>query len=106
MKILLDNNIPVSLRHEFPGHEVVTAVHLGWEALANGRLLSAAEGEGFGLLVTLDQGFLHQHNMSGRLISVAILLPEKQSRAAFLAVIGGLVRRLDSLSPGTVTTIS
>lgn len=105
LKILLDNNIPQALRHRFPEHEVFTAFHQGWETLVNGRLLSAAEVAGFDLLVTLDRGFLHQHNFSGRKIAVALLIIERQSPPAFLSAIQSLLSQLDLLAPGTVTTI-
>ena len=39
MRILLDHNIPESLRHLITDHEVHTAHYLGWDTLRNGELL-------------------------------------------------------------------
>ena len=42
MKILLDVCTPVQVRHALPGHDVRTAVKMGWGELENGDLLAAA----------------------------------------------------------------
>jgi len=73
--------------------------------LTNGHLLAAADSAGFDLLVTLDRGFLHQHNMSGRRIAVAVLIIETQSIPGFLAAIKKLSAQLESLPAGTITSI-
>jgi len=46
---------------------------MGWQALENGALLSAAEGAGFDLLLTCDQNVPYQQNLSGRRLALAIL---------------------------------
>ncbi len=52
MKVLFDHNVPRKLRRFLPGHEIRTADEMGWAELSNGRLLSAAEKNGFDLMVT------------------------------------------------------
>ena len=47
MKVLLDQNLDHRLRKPLGLHEVFTASYKGWEALKNGKLLDAAEEEGF-----------------------------------------------------------
>ena len=47
MRILLDNCLPIRLRHHFPSHEVETALYRGWAALENGELIRAAVDAGF-----------------------------------------------------------
>ena len=37
MRILLDHNVPESLRHLITAHEVHTAHYLGWDTLRNGE---------------------------------------------------------------------
>jgi len=43
------------LRFRLKSHEVTEARELGWERLANGVLLDAAESKGFEVLVTADK---------------------------------------------------
>jgi hypothetical protein len=62
VKVLLDENLPLDLRHLLSVHEVVTVDYLGWKGLRNGRLLQRAAAEGFEVLVTRDAGFSFQHN--------------------------------------------
>jgi predicted nuclease of predicted toxin-antitoxin system len=46
MKILLDECLPVDLRHSFPGHEAHTAQWAGLKGRKNGELLRAAGNGG------------------------------------------------------------
>jgi len=52
MLILFDHSAPAPLRYALFGHLVLEAIERGWERLANGRLLDAAEEAGFEILVT------------------------------------------------------
>lgn len=56
MKILLDECLPVDFRHSFPGHEVHSVEWAGFKGKKNGELLQAAEGGGYQVLLTVDQG--------------------------------------------------
>jgi predicted nuclease of predicted toxin-antitoxin system len=73
MKILLDHNLPKQLRSELSGHLVFTARQMSWDALSNGRLLAAAEADGFQLLVTGDQSMYSQQNHASRRIAILVL---------------------------------
>ena len=55
------------------GHEVVEAVERGWEKLANGDLLDAAEAAGFELFVTADKNIRYQQNLTSRQITIVVL---------------------------------
>jgi len=50
---------------------VVEAIERGWERLANGNLLDAAEA-GFALFVTADKNIRYQQNLAGRRISIVV----------------------------------
>jgi len=43
MLILFDNGTPAPLRYALKGHIVVEAIERGWDRLANGELIAAAE---------------------------------------------------------------
>src|ERR1035438_4015168 len=73
MLILLDHSTPAPLRYALKGHVVIEAVERGWERLANGALLDAAEAAGFELFVTADKNIRYQQNLTGRKISIVVL---------------------------------
>lgn len=73
MYILFDQGTPAPLRFLLLGHQVVTTHECGWGQIENGDLLSAAEAEGFEVLVTTDQNLRYQQNLSGRKIAIVVL---------------------------------
>jgi len=52
MLILFDHGTPRSIARWLEGHTVVEAIARGWDRLANGALLKAAEDAGFDLLLS------------------------------------------------------
>ncbi len=73
MRILLDQNTPLGVRHIQATHDVRTAFQMGWPRLSNSDLLDAAEQAGFEALVTCDQNMVFQQNLIGRNIAVVVL---------------------------------
>ncbi len=73
MRVLLDENIPQDLRSHLAHHDTFTAAYLGWAGLKNGKLLEAAEANGFDVLVTGDLSMSYQQNLSRRQIAVVSL---------------------------------
>ncbi len=63
----------VGLKAVLTGYDVATAPDMGWEGIANGRLLDAAEAAGFAILVTADPNIRSQQNMRGRKIAMVVL---------------------------------
>ena len=72
MRILFDQGTPVPLRRSLAPHEVATAFEMGWSNIENGQLLAAAEGK-FDALVTTDQNFRYQQNLSRRPLAILVL---------------------------------
>lgn len=63
MKLLLDEDLDVKLRHRFgPGHEVSTVRQMDWLGKKNGELLGLMQAAGFEALITGDQNMQHQQN--------------------------------------------
>lgn len=54
-------------------HHVMTAYECGWQQLANGDLLVAAEAAGFEVLITTDKNLRYQQNLTGRGIAILVL---------------------------------
>ena len=73
MYILFDQGTPVPLRTKLDGHKVSTAFDHGWQALANGDLIRAAEEAGFDALLTTDKNLKYQQNLTGRRIAIVVL---------------------------------
>jgi predicted nuclease of predicted toxin-antitoxin system len=73
MRILLDHNVPVPLRHWLVDHEVETAYERGWSELSNGDLLRAAEDAGVDVLITTDKRIRYQQNLSGRRMALVVI---------------------------------
>jgi hypothetical protein len=104
MRVLFDQGVPVSLPRELRPHNVSTLFERGWSTLENGKLLDAAEGDGFEALVTTDQNIKYQQNLAGRRIAVVVLTstawPKIQGRIAEIA------SALAAAKPGTFTEVS
>jgi hypothetical protein len=73
MRILFDHNTPRGVAHHLVGHEVTKAKERGWDRLANGDLLAAAEEAGFDVLLTADKNMSYQQSPSGRKIALVVL---------------------------------
>ena len=70
VKVLLDVCTPKQVRQALPGHDVQTAVKMGWGELENGDLLIAAQKAGFDLLIICDKNMRYQQNLRGRAIAI------------------------------------
>lgn len=70
MKVLLDECVPVQVRHALPGHEVISVPKLGWGGISNGDLLDAAETAGFVVFIIADKNLRYQQNLSRRRIAI------------------------------------
>ena len=74
MRILFDKNVPVGVRHFLAAHEVRTVVELKWPPqLENGKLLAAAESEGYEVLVPSGQNILYQQDLTNRRLALVVL---------------------------------
>ena len=67
--IVLDENLPVPLRHCFPGFELFTVKYLGWSGLKNGELLNELEGQ-FDIFISADKNLRYQQNIQGRSLCI------------------------------------
>jgi predicted nuclease of predicted toxin-antitoxin system len=97
VKVLFDHCVPRPLRRHLPGHEIVTARAMGWDALDNGKLLAAAEPH-FEVMITSDKNIAYQQNRAGRRIAI-IVLPTK-SRPLLLPLAPKILKALASIQPG------
>jgi predicted nuclease of predicted toxin-antitoxin system len=73
MKVLLDHDLPKQLRLLLRGHLALTARQMSWEELSNGRLIAAAQAQGFDILLTADKRMFQQQQHVERSISIILL---------------------------------
>jgi hypothetical protein len=73
MLILFDHGTPKGLARALPSHTIVTSYSKGWDKIANGALLDAAEQSAFDLLLTTDGNIRYQQNLAGRRIALVVL---------------------------------
>ncbi len=74
MKLLLDENLPKRLKHDFPEHEVYTIRDKQWNGIKNGELLQLLVKHSFDALLTFDKNIQHQQNFSKYTITVFVLV--------------------------------
>lgn len=99
MKILLDENLDWRLARSLPGHEVKSVPLIGWAGTRNGALLARA-ALGFDVLVTMDSGMLHQHDLAYLPIPIIALRASSNRLAVTAPLMPRLLIVLTSLKPG------
>jgi predicted nuclease of predicted toxin-antitoxin system len=105
MKILLDECLPVDLRHSFPGHEANTVEWADFKGKKNGDLLRAAEIAGYAVLLTVDQGMPLQANAPGRKIAILLLVAPSNQLEDLLPLVSNVLLVLQSILPGQVVRL-
>lgn len=83
MKILLDENIDIHFKDEFPNYEVSTVKDNNWAGIENGQLLNLAIKNEFNVFISLDANLLYQRNLSNIKLHV-IIIKARDSRLAHL----------------------
>jgi len=73
LRILPDEKLPAALRHLIGGHQVSAAYVNGWTGVSNGDLISAAEPDGFEVLITADRNIRYQQNLTGRQLALIVV---------------------------------
>jgi hypothetical protein len=103
MLILFDNGTPAPLRYALKGHVVVEAIERGWDRLANGELIAAAEAAGFELLLTTDKNIRYQQHLTGRTIAFVVL--GNQQWPTLRRYIERVVAAVNAATPGSYTEV-
>jgi hypothetical protein len=103
MLVLFDQGTPVPIRRHLSRHTVRTTFEHGWDALANGELLAAAEREGYEVFVTTDQNLRHQQDLSSRRIAIVVITRGQWPRLA--PHVNLVVASVDAAVPGGYTEV-
>ncbi len=97
-RVLLDENLPQRLRLLLAGHEVATVAYCGWAGVSNGALIVAAEGAGFDVMITADQGINYQQNLKDRRLAVVVLSTNRNSVVIDSAL--HILNAIEAVQPG------
>lgn len=103
LKILLDENLPHTLRHHLGRHNTMTAAYAGLAGHKNGALLDAAEAGGFDVLVTGDGTLHYEQNMKRRKIALVSL--SAISWPVIEPHVERIVAAVDTAGPGSFTRV-
>lgn len=79
MKILLDENIDVKLKEEFPEFDISTVRNNGWTGIENGKLLELAIQNNYEVFITLDSNLKYQQNLTKYNLHI-LVIKAKDSR--------------------------
>jgi hypothetical protein len=103
LKVLLDENVPHDLRPFLRHHDTFTAAFVGYAGLKNGKLLDAAEADGFQVLATADKTLHYEHNMSGR--KIALISLSAVSWPVIEPHVGKIIDAVDHAAQGSFTRV-
>jgi hypothetical protein len=102
MRLLLDECVPKRLKRELHGHDAKTVQDMGWAGIKNGALLRLADGQ-FDALLTVDEGFEYQQNLSGLRISVIVMMAPSNDVDDLHPLLPAVKEALSSLRPGEIS---
>lgn len=105
MRIVLDHCVPRRFGKLLVGHDARTARLLGFDRLANGSLLNAAQVAGLEVLVTVDQNLRYEQNLQHRLISVIVLVAVDNRLPTLSPYAPAVLQVLTNLPPGSLVLI-
>jgi hypothetical protein len=103
MLVLFDNGTPAPLRYALKNHVVVEAIERGWDRLANGELIAAAEAAGFEVLLTTDKNMRYQQNLTGRTIAFVVI--GNQQWPVLRRYVERVVAALSAATPGSFVEV-
>ena len=105
MKVLLDECLPLDLRHSFPTHDTHTAQWAGLKGKKNGELLRDAEVAGYDVLLTVDHGIPHQHSSAGRKLAIILVRARTNQLEDLLPLVDAIARALERIEAGQTLAV-
>jgi hypothetical protein len=103
VRVLFDNGTPRGLAAFIIGHKVEEARLHGWEELANGELIEAAEAAGFEVLLTTDKNIRYQQNLKDRKIALVVLGHSQWPMVKLVAAL--IAAAVDEAKPGSYVEV-
>jgi predicted nuclease of predicted toxin-antitoxin system len=104
VRILLDECVNPRLRRAFPEHEVVTVAEANLRGLSDVKVIRQARDK-CDVLVTLDQGFEHEHNLKNLTFGIIILHVRRNRMEHYLPLFSNLIDAVRRVKPGEVVHV-
>lgn len=101
MRVFVDECVDWRLSRDMVGHEVKTALQMGWATIKNGELLALAARE-FDVFVTVDRNLSFQQNLPAFAIAVIVLRASSNRLADLKPLVPELLVRIPSAQKGAV----
>ena len=105
MRVLLDECVPVRLRHEFIGHDVETAHFSGFGALPDGEMLTVVAGR-YDVFVTVDGNLAHQQSLTDLPFIVVVLRSPSNDLDTLRQLVPAALNALAAAAPGDLAIVS
>ena len=106
MRVLLDENLPHTLRQLFENPiEVITVSYRGWTGKENGELLRLAAEE-FDAFITMDGSIPYQQNLESIQIGIILLKADSNRDEDLAPLIPQVNSILKTLKKGEVVNVS
>jgi predicted nuclease of predicted toxin-antitoxin system len=107
MRVLLDEDLPIRLRHHFGERvQVETVEFRGWKGLENGKLLDAIAAAGdIDVLVTADRRLADQQKLLERPFAVVVVRPRRKRLPELVELLPEVQRLLPTLGPGMIAVV-
>jgi hypothetical protein len=101
MRVPVDACVDPRVVEGLPGHEVKTAVDLGWHRLKDHHLVRLLQDR-FDVLVTIDRGFEHQQNLKALRFGLVIVHVAKNKVEFYRPLFGQIQTAVAQVKPGEV----
>jgi hypothetical protein len=96
--------VPVRLAVYLTGHEVATAVGMGWDRMPDAVLLDLMSGR-FDALLTVDKNLTKQNRIEGRSFGVILLRAKTNQLKHLLQLVPRLKEALNRVSAGGIIEV-
>lgn len=104
MRILLDECVNPRLRQAFPNHQVLTVAEAKWRTLPDATLVAQAQGQ-CDVLVTIDQGFEHEHNLKKLTFGIVIVHVSRNRMEYYSPMFPALLAAVERIKAGEVVHV-
>ena len=104
MRALLDEQLPRALVRHLAGHQVDTVAGRGWAGVKNGELLLRMQGE-YDVLITMDRGIEHQHNLSSLPFGVLLVRAASNRMVHLVPLVSKILDALKLVQPGELQQV-
>lgn len=107
MKLLLDENLPVKLKHRFleKGLKAYTVRDMKWLGKKNGELLDLMIEHSFTTFITIDNNLSFQQNFNNYPLQVAVIISKDNTYETVMEIFNGIVELLQTSFSGARSII-